>query len=277
MTGGLLRFQEYRYRGPPVNILALDTATSILSAALNTEAGTWFFEADAGLRHSELLMGLIETLMNTSGLRREQVEAVVCMKGPGSFTGLRIGFSAAKGLALSLGIPFASVPTLDCMAAAASAWPGFVLPLIDAKQSCFFAALYRGGQRLSNVIDAGFPRILDMVCSAVSGASPDEQQVLLTGPGAELFYAGLNKQSFPEDDAPFLPEGLFCLDPARRKGWAKEMLEIVKNVDIFNNVPDDIFSGPDYIRKSDAELHLHSQGCPQNSADFGVLCSSWST
>jgi tRNA threonylcarbamoyladenosine biosynthesis protein TsaB len=240
-----------------VNILAIDTATSILSAALNTEAGAWFFEADAGLRHSEILMDVVETLMNTAGLKRENLEAVVCMKGPGSFTGLRIGFSAAKGLALSLGIPFAAVPTLDCMAFSASVWPGFALPLIDAKQHRFFTALYRGGRRLSDYMDAGASRVVDMVSAALAEAPPDERRVLLTGPDAGLFYAGLGKILSPED-APPPPERVFRLDPKRRRGWAGDLLEIVKNIDILNNKMDDLFSGPEYIRKSDAELHHQS-------------------
>jgi tRNA threonylcarbamoyladenosine biosynthesis protein TsaB len=238
-----------------VNILAIDTATSILSAALNTDGGTWFFEADAGLRHSEILMDVIETLMTSADLPRDKLEGVVCMKGPGSFTGLRIGFAAAKGLALSLGIPFTAVPTLDCMAFSSPAWPGFVLPLIDAKQNNFFTALYRGGKRLSDFIDAGTSRIAGMVSGALSGAPLEEKRLLLTGPDAGIFCARLR-----ENTPALLPEDLIFLDPECRKGRAKELLEVVKNVDIFDNRADDLFTGPDYIRKSDAELHFRSPG-----------------
>jgi tRNA threonylcarbamoyladenosine biosynthesis protein TsaB len=233
-----------------VNILAIDTATSILSAALNTEEGTWFFEADAGLRHSEILMDVIETLAKTAGLKQEKLEGVACLKGPGSFTGLRIGFSAAKGLALSLGIPFAAVPTLDCMAFSSSVWPGFVLPLIDAKQNNFFTALYRGGGRLSDLIDAGASHIADMAAKALSEAPAGEKRLLLTGPDAGMFYRGLDKSRFPEDS--------IRIDPECRHGWAGDLLKVVKNSDIFNNRSGDLFAGPEYIRKSDAELHFQS-------------------
>ncbi|MDR0623503.1 MAG: tRNA (adenosine(37)-N6)-threonylcarbamoyltransferase complex dimerization subunit type 1 TsaB [Treponema sp.] len=238
-----------------MNILAIDTATSILSAALNTDEGTWFFEADAGLRHSEILMDVIETLMTSADLPRDKLEGVVCMKGPGSFTGLRIGFSAAKGLALSLGIPFAAVPTLDCMAFSASVWPGFVLPLIDAKQNSFFTALYRGGKRLSDFMDAGVSRIADLVSEALSEAPPGEKRLFLTGPDAGLFYTWLH-----ENRIPALPEDSICLDPECRKGRAKDLLAVVKNVNIFDNIRDDLFAGPEYLRKSDAELHFGSPG-----------------
>jgi tRNA threonylcarbamoyladenosine biosynthesis protein TsaB len=243
-----------------VNILAIDTATSILSAALNTEAGIWYVEADAGHRHSEILMDLIETLIKTAGLKPENLEGLVCMKGPGSFTGLRIGFSAAKGLSLSLGIPLVSVPTLDCMALSVSAWPGLVLPLIDAKQRRFFTALYCGGRRLSDFADAGVSRILDMVSGAAAESPAGKKQTLLTGPDAGMFYAALNTAL--SEGAPPPPEQPVCLDSECRKGWAKEMLKVVKNIDIFNNRLDDVYSGPEYIRKSDAEIHLLSQGSP---------------
>jgi tRNA threonylcarbamoyladenosine biosynthesis protein TsaB len=244
-----------------VNILALDTATSILSVALNTEEGTWFFEADAGLRHSELLMDAVETLMAAADLPKDKLEGVVCMKGPGSFTGLRIGFAAAKGLALSLGIPFAAVPTLDCLALSSPVWPGFVLPLIDAKQNNFFTALYRGGRRLSDLMDAGVSRIAGVVREALAEAPPGERRLLLTGPDAGVFYTRLRENRPPADGgSPPLPEDVLFLDPECRKGRAKNLLEVVKNADILNNISKDLFAGPEYIRKSDAELRFRSPG-----------------
>jgi tRNA threonylcarbamoyladenosine biosynthesis protein TsaB len=183
------------------------------------------------------------------------------LKGPGSFTGLRIGFSTAKGLALSLGIPFASIPTLDCMAFSASVWPGFVLPLIDARQNNFFTALYCGGRRLSDVMDAGILFIAHMASGALSKASPGEKRLLLTGPDAGIFYTALTKNHALESDHASSPlVNVTRLDPQCRKGRAKEMLEIAKNVDIFNNKGGNFFSGPEYIRKSDAELHSNSIG-----------------
>jgi hypothetical protein len=69
-----------------------------------------------------------------------------------------------------------------------------------------------------------------------------------------MFYHGMVKDRFPEE--------LIRLNPECRKGWAKEMLEVVKNIDIHNNGTADLFSGPEYIRKSDAELHFRPPECP---------------
>jgi tRNA threonylcarbamoyladenosine biosynthesis protein TsaB len=247
-----------------MNMLAIDTATSILSVALETEQGVFAFEADAGQQHSGLLMEALDMLIKTADFAPGKLEGVVCLKGPGSFTGLRIGFAAAKGLALSLGIPFAAVPTLDCMAKPFSVWPGIVLPLIDAKKSCFFAALYRGGRRISGYLDAGLPDISATALTALSEAPEGEQRLLLTGPDAGMFLrklhdsAGHGAASEKPDAAPLFPADLCRLDPEFRRGKARDLLVIAKKVDIFNNVEEEVFSGPEYIRKSDAELSLHS-------------------
>jgi tRNA threonylcarbamoyladenosine biosynthesis protein TsaB len=128
-----------------MRILALDTSDQVLSVALDTENGVFCAEIDAGTRHSELLMECIDGLFKTAGLAPRELDLVACMKGPGSFTGLRIGYATAKGLCMALGIRLAAVPTLDCLAYALSIWPGIVIPAIDAKKGCFFSSFYRGG------------------------------------------------------------------------------------------------------------------------------------
>jgi tRNA threonylcarbamoyladenosine biosynthesis protein TsaB len=235
-----------------MNILAIDTAAAALSLALGTERGSWFFEADTGFGHSELLMDGIDMLMKTAGLEPGALEGVACLKGPGSFTGLRIGFAAAKGLALSLGIPLAPVPTLDCLARPCSAWPGLVLPLLDAKKGCFFTALYRKGRRLSDYMDAGPSAIMAAAAGALEESPAEEKRVLLTGPDAGLFRERLAK--IPARMDPILPADAICQDPEPRRGQAGILLEIAKNGNIFNNNKEAVFSGPEYIRKSDAEL-----------------------
>jgi tRNA threonylcarbamoyladenosine biosynthesis protein TsaB len=237
-----------------MNILALDTATAVLSIALAADRGLWSFQADAGPAHSETLMGALDALMKTAGLPPEKLEGVLCMRGPGSFTGLRIGFSAARGLAFSLGIPFASVPTLDCMAFPLSPWPGIVLPLLDAKKNRFFTALYRKGRRLSAYMDLETALIHEKILQALASAPPGERRVLLTGPDAEAAMREFGKLPLPPQAAPAPGEDFYSLDPEFRKGWARNLLMIAKNVDIFNNNEANIHSGPEYLRKSDAEL-----------------------
>ena len=224
-----------------MNILALDTADMVLSVALATETGVLCTEIDAGRRHSELLMESADALCKMAGIKPGSLSRIACMKGPGSFTGLRIGFSAAKGMALALKIPLVAVPTLDCLAYPLSIWPGIVIPAMDAKKDCFFAALYRAGQRLTDYMDASPEALAKEIAQA---RLFPEEQVVLTGGGAQLLYPRL---------AAHIPPERIKIDPGSRKGRAKELLNIAKSVMVYND-SGLIYSGPIYLRKSDAEL-----------------------
>jgi tRNA threonylcarbamoyladenosine biosynthesis protein TsaB len=223
-----------------MNTLALDSSASVLSVALSTGEDLWHFEADCGLRHGELLMGAVDSLLRSAGIESADLDLAACMKGPGSFTGLRIAFATAKGLALSLGIPLATAPTLDCMAAAWDSWPGIVLPVMDAKKGRFYAALYRGGRRLGEYLDAA----PEEIAAALTGAP--EEPAMLTGPAAQLALEKLEARA---------PNRFFA-DPRGKRGHARELLGIIKK----NGAPgngEELFSGPLYLRKSDAELNRH--------------------
>jgi tRNA threonylcarbamoyladenosine biosynthesis protein TsaB len=223
-----------------MNILALDTAAAAVSVALSTEDGVWHFEAESGLRHGELLMGAVDRLLEGAGIGSADLDLAACMKGPGSFTGLRIAFAAAKGLALALGIPMVSAPTLDCMAAPWNSWPGIVLPAMDAKKGRFYAALYRGGRRLGSYLDAE----PEELAAALDAAGRADGPTLLTGPAAGLVQEKIGTR----------PPAGFVVDPRGNRGNARELLDMVKkNSIIFNG--EEIFSGPLYLRKSDAELN----------------------
>ena len=229
-----------------MNLLAIDTATEKFSVALGVAGKeTWLFEADAGLRHSELTMDCIDTLFKMAGLQPERLSGIVCMGGPGSFTGLRIGFSLAKGLALSLGIPFAAIPTLDCMARPLSQWPGIVVPVLDAKKKAFFCALYCGGQRLCPDMDSEPAQIAAVLGNGEWNGVP----VLLFGPGAQLLYEALVR--LPAND--ITPTAL-TLGKGLRFGNAETLLEMAAETNLLAQGTIDYALGPEYIRKSDAEL-----------------------
>ena len=236
-----------------MNILAIDTSCDVLSLALHhgsgfsSPMGTQCIDIEAGSRHSELLMEWIDRLFSSAGMKPQDLELVACMKGPGSFTGLRIGFAAAKGLSLALGIPLAAIPTLDCMAYGLSIWPGLVLSVIDAKKNCFFAALYRGGERLSDYLDTGSGTLFLTIESYKLNPA---EAAAITGPGAPLFFSQLEAQ----DETLSLRNNIF-LDPLFSKGRALELLQFLKKKYIFNTYIE-VDTGPLYIRKSDAELNL---------------------
>jgi len=232
-----------------MNILALDSSSDVLSVALETENRVLHEEIDNSHSHSEFLMECADNLCKSAGIRPSDLNMVACMKGPGSFTGLRIGFSAAKGIALALGIPLIAVPTLDCLAHPFSTRQGLVLPVLDAKKSCFFAAFYRGGERLTDFLDATPGELLKTMSKImVSGDEP----VLLTGAGAKLFYSKLENSQ--QEDFIFINNTInnVIIDNEFARGRAIDLLKMAKNDKIY--ITNDIHGAPVYLRKSDAEL-----------------------
>jgi len=127
-----------------MRILALETSTLAGSAAL-LEGGRIVGESllDVALTHSERLMAMVDRLIQDSGWRAADLEALAVSTGPGSFTGLRVGIATAKGLALALGVPVAPVPTLDALAWNLPFADALVCPLLDARKGEVYLALYR--------------------------------------------------------------------------------------------------------------------------------------
>jgi tRNA threonylcarbamoyladenosine biosynthesis protein TsaB len=221
-----------------MNLLAIDTAASVLSIAVATKDCVRSAETEAGTRHSELIMDHIDAVMKDAGLSPSELDGILCMSGPGSFTGLRIGFSTAKGLALALNIPFIPIPTLDCMALPYSERT-LVIPVITARKNAFFCALYHGNTRIGPDIDTSTDQI-----AAIIKKNDMKGKTLLTGPGAATLYETLTREC--KSAVELVREN---------RGYAKELIEIAKKNNLCNkdnNVY--LFEGPEYIRKSDAEL-----------------------
>jgi len=127
-----------------VRVLAVETSTLAGGVALldgDRLRGEYLLDVRA--THSERLMPAIDRLLADAGWAPGDLQGLAVAVGPGSFTGLRIGLSAIKGLALALAIPIAAVPTLDAMAAALPFAELPVCPVIDARKGEVYASLYR--------------------------------------------------------------------------------------------------------------------------------------
>ncbi|SFN78613.1 tRNA threonylcarbamoyl adenosine modification protein YeaZ [Mesorhizobium sp. NFR06] len=130
-----------------MKVLAVDCAANLCAACVydagaQKELGRAV--RDLGKGHAEHLMAVIETVLQVGGIGYHDLDAVAVSIGPGSFTGLRVGVSTARGLALALKIPAIGVTTLEALAAeGAKAFPGHaVLAALDAGREEIHAALY---------------------------------------------------------------------------------------------------------------------------------------
>jgi tRNA threonylcarbamoyladenosine biosynthesis protein TsaB len=127
-----------------MRVLAVETSTLAGGAALLDDAHVvGEYALDVSATHSERLMGAIDRLLTDAGWTPRDLEGLAVAVGPGSFTGLRIGLSTVKGLALALGIPIAAVPTLDALAAGLPYAGLPVCPVLDARKREVYASLYR--------------------------------------------------------------------------------------------------------------------------------------
>jgi len=128
-------------------VLGLETATVLGGVALVSGSGELLGEITLRNHesHSERLLPALAWLLATLGLSLRACAAVAVSEGPGSFTGLRAGIAAAKGLAFSLDLPLYGVPTLDALAANATPGAGTVCAVFGARRGEVFRAYYRSG------------------------------------------------------------------------------------------------------------------------------------
>lgn len=146
-------------------ILNIDTTTAVCSAALTAEGMILCHDEDFnGRNHAALLSGFIKKCLDFAEERELKLDAVAVSMGPGSYTGLRIGLSEAKGLTYALGIPLIGINTLELMATRVmfstdDVDPDSILvPMIDARRMEVFTAAYDFG--LQQLLAPG-PLILD--------------------------------------------------------------------------------------------------------------------
>jgi tRNA threonylcarbamoyladenosine biosynthesis protein TsaB len=127
-----------------MRILAVDTATISCSVAILDGASlTAEFTLNRKETHSKHLMEMIDTILKISGSDLSCVDGFAVTKGPGSFTGLRIGISTIKGLAAASGKPIVGVSSLEALAAQVPLSPDLICPLIDARKGEVYFSRYR--------------------------------------------------------------------------------------------------------------------------------------
>lgn len=168
-------------------ILNIDTTTAVCSAALTAEGMVLAHDEDYnGRNHAALLSGFIKHCLDFAADKELKLDAVAVSLGPGSYTGLRIGLSEAKGLAYGLQVPLIGVRTLELMASRVMFSTddvdpeSILIPMIDARRMEVFTAAYDFG--LSELSVPG-PMILDE--NSYSDMTSTGRPVLFFGDGSE--------------------------------------------------------------------------------------------
>lgn len=125
-------------------ILNIETATRNCSVSIANNGETVLCKeiSELGYSHAERLHVFIEEILNEIGIAFKDLCAVAVSKGPGSYTGLRIGVSAAKGFCYALNIPLISIDTLTILANQINVTDGIIIPMIDARRMEVYSAVF---------------------------------------------------------------------------------------------------------------------------------------
>ena len=178
-----------------MRVLALETSARAVSAAV-TEDGRVLCSGyqDTGLTHSRTLMPMVEAMLKNAGLTVRDCDAVAVAAGPGSFTGIRIGVSAAKGLAFGAERPCAAVSTLEAMARNVSHMDALVVCAMDARRHQIYNALFTAeGGRLTRRTPDRAVGLAELAEELRGETAPP----VIVGDGAALCEASLREAGIP--------------------------------------------------------------------------------
>ena len=173
-------------------ILCIETATTNCSVSIvkNDETVAVIEDNSKSYSHAERLHTSIDAVVKKSGITLCELSAVAVSKGPGSYTGLRIGVSTAKGLCFSLDIPLISVSTLHALASQVEQEEGFIVPMLDARRMEVYTAVFDTKYQLlhpveAKVLDAdAYNTYLDKVPVFFIGNGVTKWKILCTHPKA---------------------------------------------------------------------------------------------
>jgi tRNA threonylcarbamoyladenosine biosynthesis protein TsaB len=218
-----------------MNLLAIDASGTVLSIAVSKENYLDYINTDAGSKQSEIIMSCIDSLVKKAGIKPADLNGVLCTGGPGSFTGLRIGYSIAKGLALSLSIPFITIPTLECIIFPYLESSNLLIPVIRAGKNSFFYTLFHNGERISDDAEA----TVDNLVLEINKLCINYKNISIIGYESTIILDSTS----PENKSKINITDEKC-------GYVKELINIAKIKNLINNDNTPyLFSGPEYIRK----------------------------
>ena len=214
-----------------VTLLALDTATEACSVALLRGGEKTHLAQFAQREHTKHILPMVDEILAQAGITLRQVDALVFGRGPGSFTGVRIGAGIAQGLAFGADLPVIPVSNLAAMAQAAYVQyqAENVLTAIDARMNEVYFAQWRAQKVRSDFGEFldWQPIIAEQVCSPSNVIEQVAQQhhenAVLVGTGWAA-YSELNEASLGKATEITLPSALYMLDLALPKWFAGETI-----------------------------------------------------
>jgi len=226
-----------------VKILAVDTTTQFLCLGLADGNKLYEYNLDSGRRHSGILIPTIKRALEAIGWELADVDYFACGLGPGSFTGIRIGLSAIKGLSLAEDKPIVGVSSLDILAMnAREKGSKIIAPVIDAKRNLIYTAFYAN---VAGKLKRKTPYMLLSKEELISKLKPG---VVLLGDALNLY----------KDDILRKNQGVFVLDKDQWYPKAHNIIKLVLERIKEKKLEDPLEVNPIYVYPKECQVkHAH--------------------
>ncbi len=240
-----------------MKILALESSGLVASVAV-IEDGNLLGEYTMNYKktHSETLLPMLDALTKMIELDMSTIDAIAVSKGPGSFTGLRIGSTTAKGLGLALGKPIIPVPTIDAMAYNLWGAAELICPLMDARRQQTYTGIYRFTDgELEAVVQQCAVDISDIVAQINELGQP----VIVLGDGVPVFESYLQEHL----QVPYRLAPAIC--NRQRAAGVAALAEVLYRQGVVESATE---HKPDYLRLSQAERELAERNSERR--DFSI-------
>lgn len=236
-----------------MRILSVDTATEICGVGVSTNGKLQVaLSFSHGETHARHLMKGVRSVLDLAGVGLADIDAFAVTRGPGSFTGLRIGISTVKGMAMAMGKPVAGVSSLAVLAHQAGKSEGLICPMLDARRREVYWAVYHWQD------DILVPLMPEQVGPPEHVGDHISGPCRFIGSGARLY------QKQVSDHLKYQACWITGENAQLRIGWVARLAR--KN--LLEGISDDISTfGPQYLRKSDAELNYgrNAKGTKSNT------------
>lgn len=228
---------HFLWRKFNMKALAIDSASPCITIAAQNDEKTSLVSLDISMRQSEKIVPAIDYVLNQCDLLPKDLQFTTLCAGPGTFTGLRLAFSALKALQLAYNCPIYAIPTLEAIFFPYSDFSGLVIPVLDAKKDRFYASIYRNGKAETNPMDISVADIQHYI-------DPEET----------VFVAGYDSMYFKEKLQVICPAQKIITPMVKDSTLCSfSLLQQGKQKYLHNEPALQKHEGPIYIRKSEAE------------------------
>lgn len=230
-------------------VLSMDSSSLVTTVALlRDEHVLGEFTINFKREHSVILMEKVEELLKDCEVDINDVDGFVVSKGPGSFTGLRIGMATVKGLSMGSNKPYISISSLDALAYSLINYDGLICPIMDALRDSVFTCIYKNvDEKLTKVIDYSALSLEELA------AELKDKDVIFVGDGVYKHKDYL-KENLPK--AIFAPNHLNIIKASSLGELGMMQLK--------DGIHDDMNSAPVYLKKPQAVRELEQRLAMKN-------------